>query len=69
MSKREHQETNMGMLWGLVIGSAVSTILVVMTGDPYFYGLTGVGLALGLGSALEGREGSDEAEAAGTGND
>jgi hypothetical protein len=49
------------MLLGLFIGAGLATIMFATTGEAIYFGLVGVGLALGLGlgAALDGEPRSE----------
>jgi len=46
---RRYSATTWGMLLGLFVGAGLATILFATTGEATYFGLVGVGLALGLG--------------------
>jgi len=46
---RRYSTTTWGMLLGLFIGAGLATIMFATTGEAIYFGLVGVGLALGLG--------------------
>jgi hypothetical protein len=62
MSKRKYSYTELGMLLGLFVGGGLATIMFAITGRATYFGLVGVGLALGLGlgAAFEGSRRSKE---------
>jgi len=58
MNERKQSYTAWGMMLGLLIGGAAAAAMYVATGEVFYFGLIGVGLALGLGmgAAFEGRD-------------
>ena len=62
MKARTYGYTEMGMLLGLFVGGGLATILFVTTGDAIYFGLPGIGLALGLGlgAAFDGAQRSTQ---------
>jgi len=49
MNERKVNRTGVGMMWGMMIGVAFGMTMFLATGNPVFFSLIGVGLALGLG--------------------
>ena len=49
MNKQKQRYLAWGMMMGMMIGTSAATIMYAVTGEAYFWGLIGVGLALGLG--------------------
>jgi hypothetical protein len=47
--ENRNSPTAWGMLLGLFIGAGLATMLFATTGEAMYFGLVGVGLALGLG--------------------
>jgi hypothetical protein len=64
MTERKYSYTELGMLFGIFVGGGLATILYVTTGQVFYFGLIGVGLALGLGlgAAFDGRQPSARKE-------
>jgi len=60
MEKRRYGYTEWGMLLGILIGGGAAAVLYARTGQAFWFGLTGAGLALGLGlgAALDRRKDS-----------
>jgi len=58
MNERKHDYTTWGMMLGMLIGGGAAAVMYAMTGEVFYFGLVGVGLALGLGmgAAYDGRE-------------
>ena len=58
MKERKRKYTERGMLFGFLIGVAAGSVMYAMMGEVFFFGLLGVGLALGLGlgAALDRNE-------------
>lgn len=61
MNKRKLSYTESGMLLGLLIGSGLASVLFIITGEATYFGIAGVGLALGLGlgAAFDGAQRSE----------
>jgi len=49
MNKRQYTPTELGMMYGMVIGAAIGVILFAITNEVWWLGAIGAGLALGLG--------------------
>jgi hypothetical protein len=49
MNERKNRSLAWGMLLGMSIGSSIATMMYAETGEPFYFGLIGVGLAFGLG--------------------
>ena len=49
MNKRQYTPTELGMLFGMIIGGAIGVILFAITNDARWFAITGLGLSLGLG--------------------
>ena len=47
--RREYTKTEMGMMYGLLVGAVIALTLFTLTGDARWLTMTGAGLALGLG--------------------
>ncbi len=62
MNERKYGYTELGMLLGIFVGGGVATIMFVTTGQATYFGLVGMGLALGLGlgAAFDGRRRADD---------
>lgn len=62
MDERKYGYTEIGMLVGLLIGGGTGTAMYIITGEVFYFGLLGAGLALGLGmgAAFEKSKSSDE---------
>jgi hypothetical protein len=62
MSKRTYSYTELGMLLGLFVGGGLAIIMFATTGEAIYFGIVGVGLALGLGlgAAFEGKRRVEE---------
>jgi hypothetical protein len=60
MNERKQRYTAWGMMMGIMIGGGAATVMHATTGEAFYFGLIGVGLALGLamGAAFEGRDDS-----------
>ncbi len=58
MNERKVGPTERGMMLGMLFGSAAASAMFIATGEAFYFSLTGVGLAIGLGigAALERRE-------------
>jgi uncharacterized membrane protein YgaE (UPF0421/DUF939 family) len=56
--KRDTTKTELGMLYGMLVGAVVALTLFSLTGDAWWLSMTGAGLAfgLGLGATWERRE-------------
>lgn len=65
MNEQRTNYQEIGMLVGVIIGSAAGTVMVIITGQAFYFGLVGVGLALGagMGAAYDGRRALDEDDA------
>lgn len=48
-STRRVTPTQLGMLWGIVVGAALGVVLFAVTSTALWLTLPGVGVALGLG--------------------
>ena len=48
MEKRKYTYTQLGMLFGIFIGGGIGILLFVLTNNPIFISVTGVGLVIGL---------------------
>lgn len=55
--KRRYTYTQLGMLFGLFVGSGTATILFAITNDAIYFALVGFFLAIGLaiGAGLDSR--------------
>jgi hypothetical protein len=63
MDERQYTMTQVGGLMGLVIGGGLASVMFAITGEPWYFGLVGGGLALGVGigsSLEERRSGGDD---------
>lgn len=47
--KREYTKTELGMMYGLLIGAVIGVALMIVTGQAWWLAIAGAGLALGLG--------------------
>lgn len=47
--KREYTKTELGMMYGLLIGAVVASLMMALTGDAWWLAFTGAGIALGYG--------------------
>lgn len=58
MKKRKFNYMELGMLLGIFVGGGLATIMFAATGNALYFGLVGVGLALGvgLGAAYDGAQ-------------
>ena len=56
MKNHKYSYTEWGMLLGVFVGGGLATIMFVKTGEFSYFGLLGIGLALGvgLGAAFDG---------------
>lgn len=48
MEKKKPMLTQLWMLFGIILGAGVGTLLFVFTGNPLYFTVVGVGLVLGL---------------------
>lgn len=48
MDKKKPTLTQLGMLFGMIVGAGIGTLLFVFTGNPLYFSVVGVGLVLGL---------------------
>lgn len=48
MENKNYNYTQLGMLFGIIIGGAIGVLLFVFTMNPLFFTITGVGLVVGL---------------------
>ena len=46
--KREYTKTELGMMYGLLIGAVIGVALMIVTGQAWWLAIAGAGLALGL---------------------
>jgi hypothetical protein len=62
MKEREYSYAQLGMLFGIIVGGGLATILYATTEEAIYFGLIGVGLALGLGmgAALDRSKGHEQ---------
>lgn len=58
MNKRQYTPTELGMMYGMTIGAVIGVILFAITNQPWWLGMIGIGVALGLGigTAMDKRE-------------
>jgi hypothetical protein len=49
MKRRTYTPTELGMVYGMAIGSAIALVLFALTNDAWWFGAIGAGLAIGLG--------------------
>ena len=47
--KREYTKTELGMMYGLLIGAVIGVALMIVTGQAWWLAIAGAGLALGFG--------------------
>lgn len=47
--KREYTRTELGMMYGLLVGAVIALTLFALTGEAWWLSMTGAGLAFGLG--------------------
>jgi hypothetical protein len=64
MKERKYRYSEIGMLMGLLIGIATGAAMYIITGEVFYFGLLGVGLALGtgMGAAYEKRKDPSQQE-------
>ena len=48
MQKNKYNYTQLGMLFGIIIGGGIGVLLFVFTMNPLFFTITGIGLVIGL---------------------
>ena len=64
MQEKKYNYTQLGMLFGIIIGGGIGVLLFVFTQDPLYFTVTGVGLVLGLiigaGKDRQMKTGQDE---------
>ena len=48
MAEKKYTYTQLGMLFGIIIGGGVGVLLFVFTNNPLYISVTGVGLVIGL---------------------
>ena len=64
MEKKKYNYTQLGMLFGIIIGGAIGVLLFVFTLDPLYFTITGLGLVIGLligaGKDRQMKSGQDE---------
>jgi hypothetical protein len=48
MEKKKPTLTQLGMLFGIIVGAGIGTLLFVFTGNPLYFTVVGIGLVLGL---------------------
>jgi hypothetical protein len=58
METSGYAKTDLGILWGILAGASIAMVLFVVTGDTWWLGMTGAGVAFGLGfgAQMESRE-------------
>ena len=49
MSNRKYTKTELGMMYGVMIGGAIGAIMFALTGEVVWFGAVGIGIAVGLG--------------------
>ena len=61
MNENKVSPKAVGMMWGMMIGVAFGMMMFLATGNPVFFSLMGLGVALGLaiGAGLERRDEAD----------
>lgn len=47
--KREYTKTELGMMYGLLIGAVIGVALMIVTGQAWWLAIAGAGLSLGFG--------------------
>ena len=47
--KREYTRTELGMMYGMLVGAVIALTMFTLTGEAWWLAMTGAGLALGLG--------------------
>jgi uncharacterized membrane protein YgaE (UPF0421/DUF939 family) len=47
--KREYTKTELGMMYGMLVGAVIALTLFSLTGQAWWLAMSGVGLAFGLG--------------------
>lgn len=47
--KREYTNTELGMIYGLLIGAVLGITFFALTGEAWWLTIVGAGIALGLG--------------------
>ena len=55
MNKRKYSKTELGMMYGVMIGGAIGAVMLTLTGEVLWLGAEGVGVALdlGIGASLD----------------
>ena len=48
MSEKKYNYTQLGMLFGIIIGGGIGVLLFVFTNNALYFTVTGVGLVIGL---------------------
>ena len=48
MENKKPTYTQLGMLFGIIVGAGIGTLLFVLTGNPLYFTVVGVGLVIGL---------------------
>jgi hypothetical protein len=48
MEQKKYSYTQLGMLFGIIIGGGIGVLLFVFTNNPLYFTITGVGLVVGL---------------------
>jgi len=48
MQKKSYTYTQLGMLFGIIIGGGIGVLLFVFTEEPLYFTITGIGLVVGL---------------------
>ena len=61
MNEKRVSPRAVGMMWGMMIGVAFGMTMFLATGNPVFFSMMGIGVALGLavGAGLERRDEAD----------
>lgn len=48
MENKKPTYTQLGMLFGIILGAGIGVLLFVLTGNPLYFTVVGVGLVIGL---------------------
>jgi len=48
MSEKKYNYTQLGMLFGIIIGGGIGVLLFVFTNNALYFTVTGLGLVIGL---------------------